>query len=70
MKFQFIDSLKRFIRDEEGAAAVEYGLLAALIAVVVVVAVSAVGNRLCETFKTVATRLNGSASVTCAAVLR
>ncbi len=69
MKTQFFASVKRFIRDEEGAAAVEYGLLAALIAVVVAVAVSTVGNRLCETFKTIATRLGGGAAVQCAGPL-
>lgn len=69
MKTQFFASVTRFIRDEEGAAAVEYGLLAALIAVVVVIAVSAVGSRLCETFKTIATRLGGRAAVTCAGPL-
>jgi pilus assembly protein Flp/PilA len=66
MNTQFFAGVKRFIRDEEGAAAVEYGLLAALIAVVVVVAVSSVGNRLCETFRTIATRLGGGANVHCA----
>jgi pilus assembly protein Flp/PilA len=60
MYTQIFSEIKHFIRDEEGAAAVEYGLLAALIAVVVVVAVSTVGNRVCETFRTVATRLGGS----------
>lgn len=69
MKTQFFEGVKRFIRDEEGAAAVEYGLLAALIAVVVVVAVSSVGNRLCETFKTIATRLGGGTNVNCAGPL-
>ena len=60
--------IKRFIADEEGAAAVEYGLLAALIAVVIVAAVSSVGNRVCETFNTIAKALKGS-GVTCAAAL-
>jgi pilus assembly protein Flp/PilA len=69
MNTQFFAGVKRFIRDEEGAAAVEYGLLAALIAVVVVVAVSSVGNQLCVTFKTIATRLGGGGNVTCAAAL-
>lgn len=70
MKTEFFAAVSRFIRDEEGAAAVEYGLLAALIAVVVVVAVSTVGNRLCETFKTIAGRLGtGDAGITCKAAL-
>jgi pilus assembly protein Flp/PilA len=65
MNIQFVAGVQRFIRDEEGAAAVEYGLLAALIAVVVAVAVSTIGNRLCETFKTVATRLGGGSNISC-----
>lgn len=66
MKTQFFASVKRFIRDEEGATAVEYGLLAALIAVVIVVAVTAVGKNVCETFKTIATKLRSSNTPTCA----
>ena len=66
MKNQFFSGVVRFLRDEEGAAAVEYGLMAALIAVVIVAAVTSVGNRVCETFKTIATKLGGAAAVTCA----
>jgi len=71
MNTQFFAGVKRFIRDEEGAAAVEYGLLAALIAVVVVVAVSTVGHQLCETFKTIAGRLSpgAGAGITCTPAL-
>jgi pilus assembly protein Flp/PilA len=67
MNTQFFSGVKRFIRDEEGAAAVEYGLLAALIAVVIVVAVSAVGSQVCQTFRTIAIRLGGGANVNCPA---
>ena len=68
MNTNIFAGIQRFIRDEEGAAAVEYGLLAALIAVVVVVAVSSVGNRVCETFSTIATRLGGSPDACTAAL--
>ena len=68
MKNQFFSGVVRFLRDEEGAAAVEYGLLAALIAVVIVVAVSSVGSKLCNTFNTIATKLGGTGT-TCAAIL-
>ena len=44
----------RFVRDESGATAIEYGLIAALIAVVVIGAVTAVGTKLSSTFNTVA----------------
>ena len=42
-----------FVRDESGATAIEYGLIAALIAVVIISAVQAVGTGLSTTFTTV-----------------
>jgi pilus assembly protein Flp/PilA len=47
----------RFVRDESGATAIEYGLIAALIAVVIITAVTTVGTNLTGTFNTVATKL-------------
>jgi len=47
---------------EEGVTAIEYGLLAALIAVVIVGAVTLVGTNLTSTFNTVASSLGGSGS--------
>jgi pilus assembly protein Flp/PilA len=47
--------LTRFVRDESGATAIEYGLIAALIAVVVIGAVTAVGTSLSTTFTNVST---------------
>ena len=49
--------LTKFIRDEQGATAIEYGLIAALIAVVIIVAVAAVGTNLSAMFNNVATHL-------------
>ena len=43
----------RFVRDESGATAIEYGLIAALIAVVIIGAVTSVGTNLSGTFNTV-----------------
>ena len=43
----------RFVRDESGATAIEYGLIAALIAVVIIGAVQVVGTGLKTTFTTV-----------------
>ncbi len=43
----------RFVRDESGATAIEYGLIAALIAVVIIGAVQVVGTNLSTTFTTV-----------------
>ena len=45
--------ISRFVRDESGATAIEYGLIAALIAVVVITAVSQVGTALSSTFNTI-----------------
>jgi pilus assembly protein Flp/PilA len=41
-----IELMKNFIREEEGVTAIEYGLLAALIAVVIIVGALAVGTNL------------------------
>ncbi|MBV8977380.1 MAG: Flp family type IVb pilin [Alphaproteobacteria bacterium] len=49
-----MNTVRRFLRDDSGATAIEYGLIAALIAVVVIGAVTAVGTGLSGTFSTVA----------------
>lgn len=46
-------TIARFLSNESGATAIEYGLIAALIAVVVIGAVTAVGTGLSGTFNTV-----------------
>ena len=46
--------LARFIRDEDGATAIEYGLIAALIAVVIIGAVTILGQNLSNNFSTIA----------------
>lgn len=43
-----------FLKDESGATAIEYGLLAALISIAAIVAMSAVGTSLSTTFNDVA----------------
>jgi pilus assembly protein Flp/PilA len=45
------------LRDENGATAIEYGLIAALISVVIISVVTAVGTSLAETFSSVASAL-------------
>ena len=50
--------LLRFYKDETGATAIEYGLIAALIAVVIITGVTAVGTGLSTTFDTIQTKLN------------
>jgi pilus assembly protein Flp/PilA len=56
-----LTEIKNFIREEEGASAVEYGLLVALIAVAIIGAVTTLGTNLSTQFNTVATTI-GSAS--------
>lgn len=53
--------LINFFKDEEGASAVEYGLLVALIAVVIIGALTLLGGNLSSRFNQVATSI-GSAS--------
>jgi pilus assembly protein Flp/PilA len=43
---KFMQGVNRFIRDEEGVTAIEYGLLAALIAVVIIAGATLVGTNL------------------------
>ena len=47
----------RFIKDESGATAIEYGLIAALIAVVIIGAVTTLGTNLQAKFNTIATTI-------------
>jgi pilus assembly protein Flp/PilA len=47
----------KLVRDESGATAIEYGLIAALISVVIIAAVSLVGTNLQTTFSSVAAAL-------------
>ncbi len=49
--------INKFIRDESGATAIEYGLIAGLIAVVIIGAVTLVGTGLTDKFKEVSTAL-------------
>ena len=48
---------RRFVDDQSGVTAIEYGLIAALIAVVIIVAVTSVGTSLSATFTTISTAL-------------
>ena len=47
----------RFVKDESGATAIEYGLIAALIAVAAIGAMGAIGTKLDSTFSTVSGQL-------------
>lgn len=50
----------RFVNDESGATAIEYGLIAALIALAIIVGAGALGNSLNAKFKNIATKLNAT----------
>ncbi|HSV03016.1 MAG TPA: Flp family type IVb pilin [Phenylobacterium sp.] len=50
-------SITRFLKDESGATAIEYGLIAALVAVVLVTALTTLGTKLQNTFTTVSNNL-------------
>lgn len=54
---QFFQAIQRFVQDEEGVTAIEYGLIAALIAVVIIAAVTLVGTGVRDTFNTIAASL-------------
>ena len=55
---------KKLIRDESGATAIEYGLIAAHIAVAAITAMQGLGNELNTTFSTVSTKLGETNTVT------
>ncbi|AYQ43686.1 pilus assembly protein [Burkholderia aenigmatica] len=57
---KFIQQAARFVRDEDGVTAIEYGLIAALIAVGIIVAVTAVGTELKTVFTTIAADLTSA----------
>ena len=50
--------LRRFIRDETGATAIEYGMIAALVAVAIIVSLRLVGSKLAAKFTAISGNLN------------
>ncbi|MBB3976525.1 pilus assembly protein Flp/PilA [Rhizobium azooxidifex] len=48
----------RFLKDESGATAIEYGLIAALISVAIITAATTLGDNLATTFDTIAGRVD------------
>ena len=50
----------RFVKDESGATAIEYGLIAALIAVAAITAMQGLGNELQTTFNTTSSAMQGA----------
>ena len=52
----------RFMKDESGATAIEYGLIAALISVALIVGAQSLGGALNDQFQNLSTKLNTQAS--------
>jgi pilus assembly protein Flp/PilA len=55
-----VSAMKRFWNDESGATAVEYGLMVALIAVVIIAAVTLLGTNASTKFNDAATAIGGA----------
>ena len=56
----YFASAKQFIEDERGATAIEYGLIAALIAIVIISGVSTLGKNIGNVFNKVAGNITAS----------
>ncbi|MEM7022393.1 MAG: Flp family type IVb pilin [Pseudomonadota bacterium] len=59
-----MSTIRRFLRDESGATAIEYGLIAALVSVVIIAVLGALGTNLNTTFRTVADNLGSAGGAT------
>ena len=54
---KLVQSLRKFARDDQGVTAMEYGLIAALVAVVIIIPVGNVGTNLAAVFGYIAPQL-------------
>ncbi|WP_179400618.1 Flp family type IVb pilin [Burkholderia guangdongensis] len=52
-----VQQVKQFVRDEDGVTAIEYGLIAALIALLIIAGVTAIGKTLSDVFNDIATSI-------------
>ncbi len=66
---KFIQFTKSFLRDEDGAAAIEYGLIAALIAVAIIVGAGLLGTSLDGLFTRLGNCMATPNAATCALVV-
>jgi pilus assembly protein Flp/PilA len=55
--FAFFNDIRALVKDERGVTALEYGLIAGLVAVVIVTSVTSLGTKLSTTFTSIATAL-------------
>jgi pilus assembly protein Flp/PilA len=58
-EFRTMSFLTRFLRDEKGATAIEYGLIAALISVAIIAALTSLQGALTDTFNSITSALGG-----------
>jgi pilus assembly protein Flp/PilA len=56
------NTMKKFLKNKSGATAIEYGLIAALIAVAIIGGVTQLGSNANTTFKTVAEKMGTSST--------
>ncbi|MDB5909042.1 MAG: hypothetical protein JWP34_3156 [Massilia sp.] len=56
---KMVSAVKAFVADENGVTAIEYGLIAALVGVAIVTAVTALGTQLTATFDDIVLKLKG-----------
>ena len=52
-----MQTIRKFIKNSKGATAIEYGLIAALIAVAAIAAMQGLGNKVASTFTNVSTNM-------------
>ena len=55
-----MEALKQFIRDEEGVTAIEYALIAALMAVAIIASFGTITSAISEGFQTIADAISGA----------
>ena len=53
-----VKNLRAFLKDKSGATAIEYGLIAAGVALAIITAVKGVGTKLNTTFSSISSQLN------------
>jgi pilus assembly protein Flp/PilA len=63
MMNKMVSAVKAFVADENGVTAIEYGLIAALVGVAIVTAVTALGGSLKLTFNDIVEKLGGTPGV-------
>jgi pilus assembly protein Flp/PilA len=56
-----MSTIRKFLKDDSGATAIEYGLIAALVSVAIITVLGTLGTNLNSTFSAVASNLAGAA---------